>query len=836
MQARENLLFTIASMAAAATAFLELEMMQSQTPAVYGEMLRWMHVSVATIAVALVWFVYFYLRAGRRWLAWSITSLRLLVLVPNFLLYQNATFEEISSLRQVMFLGESFSIPIGEMNPWRLLTQLSSLLLVIFVTDAAVSAWKRGLRQRALVLGGTTFIAIVLAATFSNLMVKGILPGAFISLCFLLIVLAMAYELSMDLLQAHQLANDLDVSQQRMRLAARAADLGMWEWDIIRDRVWTSETGPSSPMAVDLQHLTIERYFELIHEDDREPTRHALKQALEGNGELRTELRLVGPGETIRWITVRGQVECDAKGKPLRMRGVSADITERKLAEFALLESEERFRQMADAAPVMIWMSGTDKLCYYFNKGWFDYTGRSLEQELGNGWAEGVHPDDFQRCLDIYTTSFDARRDFSMQYRLRKHDGEYGWILYTGVPNFSHDGLFLGYIGSCIDITSQKDATERVRESAEFNAKVLDSLHSQNAILNRNGTILAINHAWKAFALANSGTSSGVGVNYLEVCERAGAAGDATALRALAGIRSVLEGASEFFEMEYPCNSPSQFRSFLLRVVPLQTTGGGAVVSHMEITQLRRAEMEAATLQRELSHMQRVSTLGQLSSTLAHELNQPLGAILRNAEAGELFLMQDFPDIEEVQAILADIRRDDQRATAVIEHMRLLMKRHDLTLETLSVDDLIRQVAVLLQPELQERHLTLQVEAPPALPNVRGDRVHLQQVILNLLINSMDALDGHPIGQGQVTIRASKSSDGMVELAVIDRGAGIEPDKLLRIFEPFETTKAKGTGIGLAISKRIIGSHGGRIWAENNPDGGATVRFTLRVAQQEDRA
>src|ERR1700734_2330204 len=153
----------------------------------------------------------------------------------------------------------------------------------------------------------------------------------------------------------------------------------------------------------------------------------------------------------------------DLSGRVIGASKVARDITAQKEAERALQESEQRFRVITDASPIMVWLSGTDKLCYYFNKGWLDFVGRTLEQESGNGWAENVHPEDFDRCLQIYVTNFDARRPFEMEYRMRHHTGQYRWILDRGVPRHAPDGTFEGYVGGCLDIHNQKEAAEKIR-------------------------------------------------------------------------------------------------------------------------------------------------------------------------------------------------------------------------------------------------------------------------------------------------------------------------------------------------------------------------------------
>lgn len=245
----------------------------------------------------------------------------------------------------------------------------------------------------------------------------------------------------------------------------------------------------------------------------------------------------------------------------------------------------------------------------------------------------------------------------------------------------------------------------------------------------------------------------------------------------------------------------------------------------------RRLEREAAELRREVMHAGRVTMLGQLASSLAHELNQPLGAILRNAEAAELFMKNESPDLDELRAIVADIRKDDQRAGDVIDRLRALLKRRQLDPRPVPLSELVDEVVMLTRVDSATRHVGVEIDLPRDLPLVRGDRIHLQQVLLNLLLNGMDALADVADGERLLTVRARSADGAFVEVAVGDNGQGIPADEVGQLFEPFFTTKPQGMGLGLPISRTIVEAHGGKIWVENNAERGTTFRFTLPVAK-----
>lgn len=247
----------------------------------------------------------------------------------------------------------------------------------------------------------------------------------------------------------------------------------------------------------------------------------------------------------------------------------------------------------------------------------------------------------------------------------------------------------------------------------------------------------------------------------------------------------------------------------------------------------QRAEAEILRQRAELAHVSRVSMMGQLASALTHELNQPLGAILRNAEAAEVFLQANQPNLTELRAILTDIRRDDKRAGDVIDRMRSLFKRQRLTSDAIDLRDLVDDTVAMARPDAEKRRVRLKLEVPPHLPRAQGDRVHIQQVLLNLILNGMDAMNNVPKPRRSLVVRVKETKSGNLQVSVTDGGLGIDADHAPHVFEPFFTTKSNGMGMGLAISKTIMEALGGEIWMDSRGTDGTTFTFLLPPAGQE---
>ena len=611
-------------------------------------------------------------------------------------------------------------------------------------------------------------------------------------------------------------------NQQLMDLAASAGELGLWSHDLDQSEVWANGYFRALFGFGQNEPLVLNDLLASVHPDDRTRVIYAVESAQLAGIPFEGEFRVILPDGKERWVVTRGKTVSEARG--MRRMGVVLDITERKRAEGSLRESEERFRIMANTAPVMIWMSGTNKRCDYFNNRWLDFTGRTLEQELGDGWAKGVHRDDLERCLEIYRNSFDARQEFTMEYRLRRWDGEYGWVLNHGVPRFEPAGIFLGYIGSCIDVTERKHAEEKFRLAVEASPSAI-------VMTNQQGKIVLVNAQAESLFGYLRDELIDQPVEIL-VPERFRASHPAHRAEFCAASQPRAMGAGRDL---FARRKDGTERLVEIGLAPIHTQEGIlALTAILDITERRRAELELREQQLNLVHMSRVSTMGELAASLAHELNQPLTAILSNTQAAQRFLAANPTDLEEVREILKDIVQDNSRAGEVIHRMRALVKKGELDIMPLDLAALIRDVVLLVRSDATLHNIHVSLEVDTHLPPVRGDKVQLQQVTLNLLLNAFDAMHDCPPDKREIHVRAARDGGRMVEITVADHGAGLTIDKLEKIFQPFYTTKHDGLGLGLSISRSIIEAHGGRLWADNNPDRGATFYFTLPVSSFGD--
>jgi C4-dicarboxylate-specific signal transduction histidine kinase/integral membrane sensor domain MASE1 len=382
---------------------------------------------------------------------------------------------------------------------------------------------------------------------------------------------------------------------------------------------------------------------------------------------------------------------------------------------------------------------------------------------------------------------------------------------------------------------ARKLAEDALRESETMKSAVLASLTSRVAVLDREGRVIAVNESWTRLArerTAHGEAVVGVGESYLEAFRASGERGDDEALEAFVGIKEVLLGERSTFSQEYRVRHAAAERWFHMTVVPLDRPEGGAVVSHADVTERRLAEREAQTSRQELAHYLRVSTIGELTTSIAHELNQPLAAILANAQAARKLLAgQNRPEgVREVREIVSDIIDEGRRAGEVIRGLRELLRKGENTREDLDVNGLVRGVVKLLGNDVMIRGVTLRSDLAEEALATRGNRVQLQQVLMNLVVNALEAL-AETEGDRRIHIQTERGPGATAQISVEDTGPGLPPPLRREVFKPFFTTKVQGMGMGLSIARSILQAHGGRIFVDDTRRGGARFTLTLPLAE-----
>lgn len=496
------------------------------------------------------------------------------------------------------------------------------------------------------------------------------------------------------------------------------------------------------------------------------------------------------------------------------------EIADRTAAEQKTREAERELQNTIDTIPTQVSSYRPDGLREFVNRAWQEFTGISKHDIVGRPWAIAVHPDDFESGDRAWRESLATGRPFQMQLRFRRADGEYRWQCVQRVPLRSETGNVVKWYSVASDIEDQKRAEDSLRKSEAYLDQAQQLSHTGSFGWNiATGKIVWSKEAYQILGIDRSITPT------LKLIMQHIPRDEYEFTRA--EIERSLRGAPNFeYEHHWVCPDGRvkqiHVRAHRVSYEPGEEEIVGAL---MDVTEARKAEQAMAEAQAQLAHANRVATLGQMSASIAHEINQPLAAIGIHGAANLRLLSGPTPDIDDVRRGLEQMIADAERASNVVNRIRSLSKKNRPERTLLDINDVISEVVKLVHREIVNHQVSLQLELPTTLPRVPGDRVQLQQVIINLVVNGVQAMADKRVRNLVIRSRACNSDQVMV--VVQDSGTGIDASNANRLFDPFYTTKPSGMGMGLSICRSIIEAHGGRIWASSQDGAGATFQFVL---------
>lgn len=569
--------FTLSAVAVGVTGIIELHSLRAETLDAFRSSMFHAQTSLWLMLVSLAGFTWFFFERGRRWMPVASVTLSTACLVANVLVPLEWQIRYAEDIVQVeTFGGATFTLGLLKSGPVTLIGLLGTAMLIAFIIDSSIRAWREGLRRRAIMVGGGIVFSLLVSRGYACFIELGVLQTPFFFVFpYLALLVAMGSELSVQIFQGVRLAEVLKESERQVALAAEAATLGFWRWDMKRNELWATPGARAIFGFSPDEPLPFSKFEAQVHPDDLRVVRDRIAASVADRSDYEAEYRIRSGAEAWRWVAARGRIEHDDKGKPLLMRGVVIDMTDKK-----------------------------------------------------------------------------------------------------------------------------------------------------------------------------------------------------------------------------------------------------------------HAQTQVDDMRRELTHVSRASILGELAGSLAHEINQPLTAILSNAQAARRMLAGGAADPAEIRDIIEDIIKDDKRAGEVIHRLRsMVQKKEVIAAERIDLNEVVRDVARLLNSEMLERQVLLVLEPDPALAAVVAGRVEVQQVLINLMVNAMDAMRDQPREDRRLIVRTERGT-GCSVVAVADTGHGIPEAIMNDIFRPFFTTKSNGLGMGLAVSRYLAEAHGGTLTAGHRPEGGAVFRLTLPAAEE----
>jgi PAS domain S-box-containing protein len=588
-----------------------------------------------------------------------------------------------------------------------------------------------------------------------------------------------------------------------------------------------------------------EEVLQRIHPEDRARWQGSIDRAVAEKSDYEMEYRILFPNGNVKYLQTVGHPVLSASGDLVQFVGSATDITERKHAEAALRRSEGNLAEAQRLTRVGSWAwSFATRHAVYWSQEHYRIFGFDPEGGIPSDEAffQRIHPEDRDRFRrECFYGRWDQAPDFVVDYRIVLPDKTIKYIRTTGHPLLDASGNLLEHFGTAMDVTERKRADEeRERLLASERAAFAESVAAQQRFRDLVNSVEGI--VWEAdasfrFSFVSKQAERVLGYpveRWLSEpafwMEHVHPEDRKWALQ----FRQNATAEKRDHQFEYRMIAADGTVVWLRDLVTVVAEGDretGVRGLMVDLTHQRQAEEALRQAQVDLAYVSRVTTMGELTASLAHEVKQPIAAASTNANTCLRWLAGDTPNIEEARAAAMRIVNDGKRAAEIISRIRQLFKKGAPEHELVDVNEVIGEMIVLLRGETTRYSISVRTELTASLPRVMGDRVQLQQVAMNLMINGIDAMKGVD-GTRELAIKSQRAESEEVVVSVSDSGVGLPPQQEHQIFDAFFTTKSHGTGMGLRISRSIIESHGGRLWAAGNSPRGATFLFTLPIKEE----
>lgn len=643
-----------------------------------------------------------------------------------------------------------------------------------------------------------------------------------------------------DVTAAKETERKLRLSEAYLAETQHLSHTSSWTWDERRkEYVYLSD---------EIYHLfgveqgreseLVKTYHNRMLPDDKLRVVDAARRAIRDKTDFEIDFRIRIPDGTTKHVHSVGHPVLNNEGDLIQLVGTNMDVTEQFEAKQELQKaideikrSQDHLRLVIDAIPTLVWRAGPDGVPDFLNQPALDYTGLSLEQaELG--WPRAFHPEDKKAMLIKWSAIRESGKPGSLEARLRSFDGKYRWFLFQAEPLRDRSGGIVKWYGSATDIEDRKLAEFALRESEQ---RFRDYAETASDWLWETGLDHRITRVSEHINVVGFANSTLPGVARWEV-----ASDLETEPEKWRQHRAMLDARWPFRDFAYSIINESGSQVYVRTSgKPVFDTEGrflGYRGTANDITASIRADQAEQALrkaQAELAHVTRVTMLGELTASIAHEVNQPLTAVVANAEATLCWLNREQPDLAAARRSVEWVIDDGCRASDVVRRVRALAKHSDMETVQLALNQIVNEAITLVERELVQHQVSLRTELAPALPEILGDRVQLQQVIINLLMNGIEAMEPVTDRPRELLIRSGNDDTGHLILGVTDSGIGISAENANRLFNAFFTTKSSGLGMGLSICRSIVEAHGGRMSASNNDGPGATFQLFLPLYRED---